>query len=731
MNEPVLPPLPPATDQAQVAALLRLLNRHKFEVVGLTLLFAIIGTVVAFSTEPTYDAAGTLLIEPQATRPVQVQEVYDPGYGTYEYYSTQSQLLRSRELVGRVVDQLALSTNTVLLPPPEGDDLALGPLHVRLHQWLPFLPEPDAPAPMSLPAEVLREAAINAVLRDLYVELVPRTQLVRVHFSSKSPDLAAQIVNAVSDRFVDNGLESRFDATERASRWLTERLGDLRNKLETSEAALQAYREKNQLVSIGGSRGLYEEEITDNARKLREAQRKKTELASSYWKIQQAGNDPARMQDISSLLLDPLVQKAANDVSDAQQAIIQLKERYGERHPAMVTAQARVDNAVRAYHHQLQLAANGVKAEYEIAAETERALLSVVQAGKERIRKLDEGEYQLRSLERETQTNRDLYALFLKRFKETDLTSSYQSINARIVDRAIVPAVPVKPNKPRLVVLWCGFGLLLSLALVTLRNLLSEVVRSVEQLEESTQLPVISVLPTVAGFGKKSSAVQLCLEQPRSQYPEGVRSIRASLYLNDVDKRMKRVLFTSAVPREGKSSLAASFATTMAQMESVVLVEADLRAPSQKRIFGIPKNVPGLVELLTGQVKLEQALFHHKDSGVHVLPVSELPINPAEVVASAAMTRLIDSLAARFDRVILDSPPCQVAADAQVLAHRADAVIFVIHGGATGLHVIQTAMKQLRAARAPLLGHVINQVDTRSSYGYEYQYYQYGNYPKQ
>ena len=167
---------------------------------------------------------------------------------------------------------------------------------------------------------------------------------------------------------------------------------------------------------------------------------------------------------------------------------------------------------------------------------------------------------------------------------------------------------------------------------------------------------MLSVLPPVVGLGIKTSAPALCLEQPRAPFSEGVRSIRAALHLNDVDKRIKTVMFTSALPREGKSSIASSFAAVLAHSEQVVLVEADLRAPSLKKIFNIPADAQGLVELLTGEATPEQALYAHP-GGFHVLPVGKIPTNPAEVVASMAMARLIEMLAERFDRVVLDSPP--------------------------------------------------------------------------
>jgi polysaccharide biosynthesis transport protein len=714
-----------------LADMLRIVNRYRWQVAAMAGLFAILGTVAAFSATPIYRATMVVLIESQTERVAPVEEVYDPGFTSYEYYGTQMELLRSRELIGRVVDKLGLAA----VPPQPAAQSPQTPAASQRtgiatwFDWLPFVGPPTSaapPAPVS--PEQLRENAIGHVLGMMRVEMIPRTQLVRVHVESPSATEAATLANAVGDAYVESGLDSRFQATERATRWLTQRLDDLRAKLEISERALQAYREKHGIVNVGGSRGLYEQEITDNARKLREAQGTKAQLGATYWRIQQSGGDEKKLQEIGTLLLDDPVQRASDNLLQAEQAVKQLQERYGEKHPQMTAAQARLEGARRGYADALRQAANGVKARYEIATETERALQSVVESGRSQIRRLDERDYELTALERDVQTGRELYDVFLKRFKETDTQTRYDHFNARIVDPAIAPGAPFKPNRQRVVLTWTVMGVLFAFGLIALRHMLSETVRSIEQLEHDTQLSVISVLPRSSDLANRDSAPALCLEQPRAPFSEGVRSIRASLYLSDVDKRTKRILFTSALPGEGKTSVAAGFAVTLGQIERVLLLEADLRAPVLKQVFGIPGAAPGLVEVLTHQVKLEQALYRHEASGIDVLPVAASPANPSEVIASAALQKLIDDLAAKYDRIVFDSPPCHAGSDSLVLANRMDAVVFVIHAGKTSVRAIQTALKQLRSAQAPLLGHVLNQVDARNtSYGYGVEYYGYGH----
>lgn len=708
----------------------RTLNRYRWRVLFLTAVAAVAGFLSAYSSERYYPSAATILIETRPDRVVQIQEVYDPGYGTQEYLSTQAALLRSNSLVGSVVDKLGLVEDSRLIRSDDGPTLLQRAKQVNWSAWFSFLP-PRASTPEAGPdPDALRKRTVAAIQERLSIAPVFRTQLVRVEFESVSPQLSAKVVNALVDAFVDSGLDARLDATERTTRWLTDRISDIRKNLTSAEGALQNYREKNQLVNVGGTRGLMEDEVVDNSRKLREAQRKKGELEAAYALIREAGSDRTQLENVGPLLMDPLVQRASAELAQAEQVVRQLEERYGNKHPQMASAQARLSQARVSYDNQLRLAANGIKVEYELAAESERSLTRSVEIGRAKIRDLDRREFELRNLEREAQTTRELYEVFQKRFKETDTTLSLDASNARVVDYGMAATRPSKPATRKIVLIWTLGGFALAIALAALQHLLTETVRSAEQLEDLTGIPVIAALPQTAGLGRRTSAVDMCLKHPRLPFSEGIRSIRSSLFLSDVDRRMKRIMFTSAMPSEGKSSIASGFAVTLGQLERVLLVEADLRAPSLKKIFGIPADKPGLLEVLTDQAKLEDAVHRDATSGVDVLAVSKLPASPAEVISSTALQRLIENLGTRYDRLVFDCPPCLVASDSMLLSSKVDAVVFVIHAGKTSLRSITTALRQLRGAQATLLGHALNHVSTRNAYGYYGQYYAYGKYGK-
>lgn len=722
-SEPSLKP------PSEFAALLKFFRHNSTGIVLVTIAATLIGILIALSLPSVYRATVTILIETRTQRVVQVQEVYDPtqGNSSSEYFATQLELLRSRDIASRVVDKLKLHDDDQFLNDTASESLTTS-LKKKLdwQQWLPGLPEPE-PVVLSTP-EQRREKATSILLGQIAIQPVPRTRLLRVHFFSSTPELAQRVVTAVADTYIESGLESRLEASQRAGRWLSDKLGDVSTDLQKAEKALQAYRDQNQIVAVGGNRGLIDQELIENSQRLRDAQRTKTELSSTYTRIQAANNDPTRLELITALLQDAGVQKARSALIDAEQALKQVQQRYGNRHPQMAVSLNNLQSVRRAFNEQLQNAAEGVRNQYEIALETERQQSQVVSATSSRALALDRKQFELGVLERNVQTNRQLYDLFLQRFKETDSVASYEPLNARITDSALLPKSPVEPDKKKIVLTAMFIGLLLGVLLASLRSVLSEGLYSVEDLENAAQVPLFGIVPRIS-FKRSSGIVKYFLSDPRTAFSEGVRSIRASMQLAELDGRKQCYVITSAAPGEGKSSVAACLALALSSNEKVLLLEGDLRAPSVRKMLGLPKqHNAGLMEALLGNVPLETAIYTDP-SGLHVLPVCMRPPNPSETVSSMAFANLLKELRSRYDRIIIDSPPCLAASDTLVLARMADAVLYLARAEETKKSSVRRAIHQLRTTNAPLVGCVLNRVDVRSNteaygdYRYASRYY--------
>lgn len=719
-----LPPQP-ASD---LSSLFKFLRRYRSGIALVTFAATLVGVLIALSLPPVYRATVTLLIEPSNQRVVQVQDVYDPTQGlSSEYFATQYELLRSRSLASRVVDKLKLADDEDFL----GDTASqstLDSLRDRF-DWQQFIPGLPNPAPVAIDTpEQRRERATSILLSQVGVQPVPRTRLVRVHFFSSNAETAQRVATALADVYIESGLESRLEATQRAGRWLTSKLGDLSTQLQTAEKALQAYRDENQIVAVGSNRGLIDQELIENSQRLRDAQRIKTELSSTYSRIRAAGSDPTRMEQITALLQDAGVQKARVALLDAEQELKQVQQRYGDKHPQMATSFTTLQAARRAFNDQLLNAAEGVRNQYEIAQETERQLSGVVANTTGRARSLDRKQFELGVLERNVQTNKQLYDLFLQRFKETDSTTSYEPLNARITDSALLPKTPMLPERPKIVLIALLIGFFLGILMASLRHVLSEGLHTVEDLEAAAQVPLFGIVPKLS-FKRGASIVKHFLADPRTPFGEGVRSVRTAMKLAEVDTRKQCYVITSAVPGEGKSSIATCLAQALAGSEKVLLLEGDLRAPTLRKLLALPKqHRDGVMEILTGTATLESAI-HIEPSGLHVLAVAQRPPNPSETISSMAFAALITDLRSRYDRIIIDSPPCLAASDTLVLARLADAVLFLARADETKMATVRRAIHQLRATNAPLVGCIFNKVDVRrnaeahSDYRYAYRYY--------
>ena len=732
MNQAAIPAnSPEAMPKApsDLLSVVRFFRRYRLGILLVTIAAALVGALIALSLPAVYRSTVTLLIEPRTPHLVQVQEVYDPTQGlSSEYFATQFELLRSRGLATRVVDKLKLADDDDFLRDTSSESM-LASIRRRTDwkQFLPGLPE-EAPA-VAPTAEQRRERAIGVVMGQVAVQPVPRTRLVRVHFFLTDAAKAQRVATAIADAYIESGLEDRLEATQRASRWLTDKLGDLSTQLQKTEKALQTFRDTNQLVVVGGNRGIVDQEVMENTMRLREAQRTKAGLASTYARIRAAGNDPARMEEITALLADAAVQKARAAVLDAQQQLKEIEERYGRRHPQMASAISAVNAARRAFHDQLLIAAEGVRNQYEIAADTERQQQDVVSSATERARALDRKQFELGVLERDVETNQQLYNMFLQRFKEPDTTTNYEPLNARVTDAALVPKSPILPNRAKVVMVATVIGFLIGIVLASLRHVLSEGLGSVEDLEAVAQVPLFGVVPRIA-FRRSSGVASQFRSDARTPFAEGVRSVRTSLKLAEAAGRKPCVAITSAVPGEGKSSIAACLGMVLASTERTLLIEGDLRAPALRKMLGVSKQQSGLMEVLLGNVTLDEAIYVDAGTGLHLLSVNQRPPNPAETVSSMAFAALLTELRGRYERIIIDCPPVQAASDALVLARLSDAVLFVARADETPVVAVRRAIQQLRHIDAPLVGAVLNRVDVRrnpAAYGhYQYAYRYYG-----
>jgi capsular exopolysaccharide synthesis family protein len=697
--------------------LIRTLNRYKWGVLAIGLLTAVAAALYTFAVSPVYRATLTLLIEARDNRAIQTSsEVYNPGTGTYEYYASQYEILRARSVAERVVDKLKLMDS----PDFESDQKPsrFSPLALLAS----LLPKGESGTPEQI-ARTRKANAVDALLGRLTIEPVLGTQLVKVNYDSHSADLASSIANEVANQYIESALQARLNITRQAVNWLSEKMGDVRGQMEESEKSLQDFRDNQKLVNVGGERNLLQEQLVDNSKLLRDAQLKVTDLGNAAAKVSAAGDDPTRLEGISTLLLDPVVQKASASYLDAQESYRQQEQRYGPKHPAMDVARGRLDAAKSSYYQALRMAAQGVKAQYDIAKQNYNALAGQVASNQSQLRSLDDKSYQMNVLERNVDTNRQLFDTFLKQFKEANTGESFSGANARVIDPAVPPLHPFSPRKGKITVLAGLAGLLLGIVLATLRHLLSEEIRSAEDLEALTRIPAFGVLPLIPNLPRDSSPVRFILEQPRSPYAEGLRSVQTALQVSNWGQHQRLLMVTSSLPDEGKSTLAACLAAGLGATGKVLLIEADLRKPSLNRYLGIKPGPTGLVQVLNGQAALADCIQQLPNLPFHALLAGKTVSNPADILSSDAFQDLVEQLKQQYDQIIFDCPPCQVGADALILSRLVDGVLFVVKPDKVNRRTVKHVVKRLQLVQANLVGSIVNQVDLRRHNHYTEAYY--------
>jgi polysaccharide biosynthesis transport protein len=318
--------------------------------------------------------------------------------------------------------------------------------------------------------------------------------------------------------------------------------------------------------------------------------------------------------------------------------------------------------------------------------------------------------------------------MVLQRLKETGVTGMLQMSNVRVLDRAEPPDRPVKPRSVRNLALAVLLGLAGGVGLAFLLETLDTSISTREQIEERLGLPFLGIIPKIeAEPGAKPELT--VFSSPTSAAAECLRSIRTNLLFMSPEKPLRTMLVTSSGPSEGKTTTAAALAATMAGGGNrVLLVDADMRRPRVHKVFGMQSGT-GLSALILGEGTLEQAISRTAIPNLDVLPCGPVPPNPAELLHTAAFAKLLAQMAGTYDRVVIDSPPAGVVADAIVISTHVDGTLMVLKAGQTSRDAAVRTARSLHAVKARLFGAVLNDLDLEDRrYGQYYYYYRSGYY---
>ncbi len=694
----------------------RSINKRKWSILALALLITLIAGVVVTMMRPVYRATASLLIEQNKSKVLSIEEVYSGISANREYFQTQAEILKSRELARKVVGKLNLLTH------PEFD-----PRQQEKPFWKKWAESAGYVEP-ELNSEGIEKSVVAKFSRQLSVEPIRLSQLIKVHFESHDRDLSAAVANAVADTYIENDLEARYLMTQKAGEWLSSRLAGLKEKLAQSEKALQDFRERERIVDTKGmALSGITKQLEDMTRSMVESRMKRAEAESAYNQVKALRASPnPQFDSLPAVVKNPLVARLKETEADSEKKVAELSKRYGKEHPKMVQAEAELKTAKENTRRQVENVVQGLTKEYEAARANEQSQERSMAEVKSQIQGFNRKEFELGVLEREVQSNRQIYEMFVARFKETTATNNMQSTIARVVDPAIPAAGPIKPNKTQIIAIAFVLGLFFSIMVAFLLDRLDNTVKNTDDTEHRLGLPVLTTIPKVNDRNVRPK--HLYLDDPKSVFAETIRTARTSVLLSAIDDPHKVLVVTSSVPNEGKTTFAMNLAFSHALTKKVLLVDADMRRPMIGKSLGIEQTSPGLSDLVSGTANASQCIYPIEGTEALLLPSGNVPPNPLELLLSQRFKDLIGKLKERFDIIIIDTPPVQLVSDSLVVAGESTGVIYVVKADATPYKVAAQGVKRLRKANAPLIGAVLNQLDFKKADKYYGEYTGYSKY---
>ncbi len=724
--EGIPPPASHPDDELDLGELLRVLRRRKGIILGTIVTITALALLIIFQLTPRYTASSVVMIDPREVQVVDVEAVLSGLSSDRETIESEIQVIRSRGLAKKVVAKLKLDKD------PEFNDLLRPPTVAgRLLDFRQYFSKQEKLSEEET-AERARTRIIDAFVEKLEVKQEGRARVIFVSFESENRHTAALVANTLADLYIVAQLEAKFEATKRANTWLNERLSELRAEVGASERAVEEFRAKSGLVR-GKDVSLAFQEISEVSSQLIQARLARAGAEARLRQIEVRLSSVDGVDSVSEVLESPLIQRLRQQEADVERSEAELATVFGARHPKMINVRAEVRDLRAKIEREVGKIVGAVRNEVAVARAREAALEKSLEKLKSELTGLNKSEVQLRAHEREAQANRTLFETFLARFKETSSQQGFQQADATILSRADVPDKASFPRKGLLLaVSMVGAGVL-GLLLAFAREQLDHGFRSMEQLEQLMGVSALGIIPSLKRLGAAGKAPEAyLLERPTSAYSEAIRSLHTGLLLSDVDQPPKVILIASALPKEGKTVTAVSLARILGSIgHKVIIVDCDLRRATAHEAFGVSSR-PGLVECLTGEKPVDEAIQKDEKSGAHLLAAGAPAPNPPDLLGSEQMKNLLVALAESYELVILDSAPVLAVSDARVLSRLADKTVFLVRWTDTRRETAVAALRQLIDAGSDVAGVVLTMVDVKkhARYGYADSGYYYGRVKK-
>lgn len=693
-----------------------------------TVFLLVVGTVAAytFTTTPIFEAKTRLLIESDERNVVSFEQVVDENAARPDYYQTQFNILQSRALARKTMDDLNLWEDPRFggAGQAEGEGFSLWG-SIKGMFTSPSGSSDDVPAPNAIPAAdetVAQSRAIDAFLGGLEISPIRNSRLVDVKYRSPDPQLATRAANALAKNYIEQNLEYKFLASQEASDWLNERLGEQRAEVEKAELALQQYREQNDAISLEDTENIVVQKLADLNAAVTRAKTQRIEKEALYNQLRVSQNNPAALDTFPAILSNTFIQQQKAEIARLQREQAQLSEKLGDKHPEMQRVTAALEISQSRLNGEIAKVVQSVRSEYQAALAQENSLTGALNQQKNEALAMNRKAIDYTVLRRDVESTRQIYDSLMQRAKETGVAGELRASNIRVVDHAEVPRAPASPRTRLNLLLALVGGLMLAGGLAFFVEYLDSRIKTPDEIKIHLGLPHLGMLPMLDQKAL-NGAYPLISNGVPAQFSEAFRALRTNVLFSTAQEGSKSIVVTSTGPGEGKSMVATNMAVGLAQSgQRVLLIDADMRKPKVHEALGVAQE-PGLSNLLVGRSKASETVRKTSVPGLWVLPAGRTPPNPAELVGSSRFRDFIGSVKDHFDWILIDSPPVMAVTDASLAAHHATGVLFVIGAEMTSRYAAQRALDQLEQVQARFVGAVLNRVDLERNPYYYSQYY--------
>jgi capsular exopolysaccharide synthesis family protein len=684
--------------------------KRRWAVLTVVFVVATLAAIISFKTQPVYEATARVEVEAETPQIQSLSDLYRglPGYTDDAFLQTQVDVLQSENLAWRTVQQLGLENKAGFAPGGTG----------------------SGRSPADPPAKAQTQI-IQAFRGHVHVKLMRDSRMIEVIFDSTDPQLAARAANALVNNYSEYNFHQKYDATRQASGFMEQQLDELKAKVEKSQQAMVDYERLHTIVDIGDKQNVVEQRLEGLSQDLTIAQNDRMQKQSLF--EQASSNDSQAAVIAQNVLLQNLEEKHA----DLRGQYVDALGQYGPNFPKVARLRDQVNELQSSIERERGRVLARIRNDYDAARARERLLSAAVAQEKVDVGKLSQLLIQHNMLKHEFETNQQLYESLLQHLKDATLSAGLRATNIHLVDAALVPTAPVRPRIMYNIAVSMLVGLVLGVTLALVMEGMDTSIKSAEDVERLIAAPALAVIPRARsswlrmGGGntqpRKGGVESIVLRQPTSSLAEAYRVLRTSILLSTAPRPPQALLVTSSQPGEGKTCTSVNLAMGLSQRGvPVVLVDADMRRPGVLRALALAENGAGLSTVLSGAHTLDEALRQMENvPNLWVLPSGPQPPNPADLLSSPTMEKVLQELRGRFEHLVLDSTPLLLVTDATIVSRLVDGVVLVVESGVTARRGLLRAHRILEGAGVKILGTVLNKYDPdrEGYYGYYGSYY--------